>query len=492
MIVLVAYTLLLAFGPWLAIATATGFLTYAVAVKNRDLWATAAVLAIALCGAMTTALPGIRKAQLDSLHLSEASTFCRESNVYVRKKPEMVDGIKFGIYDSYLSPGDFKDLNFVLRSKQTSPDSLLRKVSFVALKRGQQPPDDVFPVMRRTMKGMVNLAVISPKSGEAIAYSNFIHDYDSETGWSYVGCGRETGAAHTKLEYDQLFALLLALVPADARAVPDLASAKPTRTREYDIEPDRFHDVRDNCSKGLTVAPGLQYSFDYIYKRSDDDLIVLVLDRKSSRDAEDHAAQLAKVHQRPILWQHYFPVMTCRNYFSNDSKAGPVFHVGGYEEPVMRIRTFGTDALYRPLDYGPHRVVTCSDTIATGTVRPPWGYILKREMQDLIVADYYNRSPGEATQVTPLITCKGYFDSAVSGTPDVQLGVGGSSRAIVHPAARVLELRNGEYLLPTGGKAFLKLGELRRGTVGAPAASAPLPVQKAYENNSNWPAKPRN
>lgn len=478
--------------PWLAAAAFAAVGAWFAAREQRGMFATLAAAAVIVCGFMTSAVPGLRARQLDALHFQEATMFCSGSPVRLLRRPPTAE-IKFGIYDGHLGPGNAKDVDFALRSRRTAPGSSLGSVSVVAIKRDDVPAADVYPLFRRIQQGSVNLSVVDPGTGEILAYSNYLYDQQSETRARYVGCNREAHDSPRQLEADELVALMAALVPGSQSAAP------PARKRAYDIEPDTFHEVRDDCSSGLRIAPGNQYSLDYRYLRSGDDLVVLVLDRASWHEALARKSELAAANKAPILWQHFYPVITCKGYLSEDRKAGPVFHPNGYEEPVARVRG-RAQSTFQPLDYGPHRELQCEDTILMGSVRPTEHYVLKREGTNLVVAaveDLY----GEPLKVTPLITCKGYFGASPNSAPDVRLGMSQARepafRESAYPASRVLELRDGEYLGKRGSYIAQRLKEPQARRGGA-SASVPtprlLPKASAEERRSSgapWPAKPR-
>lgn len=496
MILWSALLLLQVAAPWIAAATVAGVLAWALADReSRDSCVSLAVVAVFLGALASALLPGLRAGQIDRLRFEEASTYCSSEPVRVLKRLAEAEQVKFGVYDSYLGPGEYKSLDFALRSRQTQPSSNLQKIVLVQLKRGEQPPDDVYPVLRRVASDSIGLTVIEPRTGEIVAYSNYINGQEGETRSQYVGCDREVQGTPKRLEDDQLFSLLAAIVSPPGASGAPASDSGAARKRSYDIERAAMHDVREDCSKGLTRAPGLQYSLDYRYLRSGDDLVVVVLDRAAWDQALSKKNELQMINQAPILWQHFYPAVTCKSYFSDDNKAGPVFHAQGYEEPVSRVRALGKETYY-PFDYGPHRKVRCNETIVTGTVRPAWHYALKREGNDLGITAIEDLH-GAPTKFTPLITCEGYFNSASGPAPDVMLGAGGSTREIHHSAARILQLGDGQYLGPNSNIMIIRPTPPAAQPIAAPRP-APSPGtapsrerEPAPASASPWPAKPR-
>lgn len=491
--------LLQVLAPWISAATVAGVVAWYIAEdESRHSYSVLAVLLVSGSALASTLLPGMRAKQLDNLRFEEAVMFCSASPVRVLKPLPAADPLKFGVYDDYLGLGGYKTLDIALRSRQTQPDSRLQKIAFVLLKRGERAPEDVYPVVRRGTAHSHSLSVIEPRTGEIIAYTNYIHGQETETRSRYVGCDRQSDGGDTSvnLEAEELFVLLGSLVPGPIRGAPQATAGSAPWKRNYDIERGGAHVVREDCSKGLTVAPSLQSHLDYRYLRDADDLAVLVLDRKAWDAAIARKDQLAMENRAPVLWQHFHPAITCKGYFADDGRAGPVFHPGGYEEPVARVRADGQE-IYRPFDYGPHRKVRCNETIVTGTVRPGWHYVLKREGNNLVLADLQILA-GEPIKVTPLVTCEAYFDAAAGPAPDIRLGVGGSTREVRYPASRVLSLGDGAYLGEGASDLAARMKQSLEGHTRKSVRAMPPPSTSSSERQGpqrstgeRWPAKPR-
>ena len=492
------WTLFQTLAPWIVAATVAGVVSYHVADNERQrFYSTLAVAMVCVAAAACVALPKWRAMQLDTLRHEEAVAFCSANPVRVLKPLPATSPVKFGVHGySYLGPGDYKRLDFALRSSQTQAGSPLANVVLVQLNPGQPVPEDVYPVLSRRTAGSVNLSVIHPRTGEIMAYSNYLWGQEGETRFRYVGCDRQPESRQgTDLETAEVFRLLASFFADDGGA----GVVVPAKPRRYDIEPGAAHVVREDCSKGITRAPNFK-GYDVRYLRDGENLVVIVLDHQGWEAAQKDKHKLALENRAALMWQHFHPAVTCKSYFADDARAGPILHAGGYEEPVARVRAIASQSAYRPFDFGPHRRVRCTGPIVAAGVRPGWEYVLMRRGNDLVIADY-STGFDLPTLVTPMVTCAGYFDPAAGPAPDVTLGAGGSKYERHFPAEKVLSVPDGAHLgagpndLPAQLKRSLaeylaKKEEDRRRYTPQPRRT----VEKRQwlpGTETRWPAKPR-
>lgn len=464
------------FGAWAIMIAATGKVSQALARENRKkIFFTVGITlpVIAVIGVMF--LGAVKNDAIDYLHLNDSTTFCG-IEPRITRSLNSIENVKFGIDDSPYGAGNYKDLDFTLRTFQTDPTSQMRKFSLVKLDRNQLPSANIFPVFRQFIGNTAELSVISPESGEVIATATYIRYFDNDNGLWYIGCNRGEQRNREMLEAKELFSFLLTLVAESPLDLSPSSDAKPATIRNYDIQPGAPVIIRDDCSYGITMAPSTS-SGDYQYYRDKDDLVVMVLDKASWIRAENQASVLMNSLQEPILWQHYHPSMICRGYFSDASKAGPILHSNGYEEPVSRITALSKSPYY-PLDFGPFRKIRCNDAVVSGLVRPHGDYAVIRNANDLVIVSH---SDLKGT-TTPLFACEGYFDPHTP-KPDIYFGTGGTTGETRYESSRILTLAAGQYLRGPHAGDIMSL--LNRGSLSVPAPSAPLSISNDHKGDAS-------
>lgn len=478
---------LMSYGAWIVIAIIAGIISRALAAKNRKRRCFAIAITLPCIAAIGVLfLAGTKNDSIDGLRHDEATVYCG-AQPQIRRSLSAIENVQFGFHDDPSTQGNYKNIDFILRSLQTDPTSEMRKISLVKLDRSQLPSANVFPVLRHVNNNTVELVVVSPKSGEVIATTTYISHFDNDTGLWYIGCGRGKQVERERLEAKELFSFLLALVAPHPSGFTPAPDTKPTIVRNYDIQPGAPEIIRDDCSRGITMAPEIS-SGDYQFYRDKNDLVILVLNKASWIRTQAKASDLMKSHQEPILWQHYHPSVICQGYFSDTSKAGPIFHASGYEEPVSRITALSRSPYYR-LDFGPFRKIHCNEAVVSGLVRPYWDYALTRDANDLVIVSY-SEVNGTAT---PLFACENYFDPQTP-KPDLYFGTGGTGGETRFESSRILGLAAGQYLgSPHAGDiaARLKRGSQR---VSAPTPVPSLPLSEEHKVDARiggWPAKPK-
>jgi hypothetical protein len=480
-------SIVISFGAWAVMVATAGKVSQALATENRKRHFFAIGITLPVIAAIgVTFLGRAKNDAVDHLHLNEATAFCG-IQPRITRSLNTIENVQFGIHGGPFGPGNHKELDFILKTFQTDPASQMRKISLVKLDRNQLPSANVFPVLRQVNGNTAELSVVSPESGEVIATATYIRHFDNDTGLWYIGCGRGEQRDREMLEAKELFSFLLTLLASRPLDLTPPSDAKPATIRNYDIQPGAPEIIRDDCSYGITMAPSIS-SGDYQYYREKNDLVVLVLDKASWIRAENQASVLMRSLQEPVLWQHYHPAVICRGYFSDATKAGPVLHSNGYEEPVSRITAFSKSPYY-PLDFGPFRKIRCNNAVVSGLVRPYWDYALTRNANDLVIVSY-SALKGTAT---PLFACEGYFDPQTP-KPDIYFGTGGTAGETRYESSRIMTLTAGQYLgSPHAGDIASRLNRGSQ-SVPTPAPSAPLPISNDHKGDvgtSEWPAKPK-